>query len=256
MSDSNSTARFCPKCQAETERDARGICKLCRKASNAAYRAANHDEDKARSAAYRLANPDKVKAYNAAWQKANADKVQATLVAYNAAHPGWRNAANAARRAANPGKQAADKAAWEKANPEKVKAYSAAYRAANHDKVIAAAAVWRAENLDKVKAYNAAWSAANLEATRISKQNRKARKQENGGVLSKGLSAKLFALQKGKCPCCAQPLGDDYHLDHKMPLILGGSNTDDNVQLLRKRCNLQKHAAHPVDFMQKRGFLL
>lgn len=55
---------------------------------------------------------------------------------------------------------------------------------------------------------------------------------------------------------CGKPLGDAYHLDHVMPLALGGSNTDDNMQLLRDRCNLQKHAKHPVDFMQERGFLL
>ena len=75
-------------------------------------------------------------------------------------------------------------------------------------------------------------------------------------MLSVGLSAKLFKLQKGKCPCCKQPLGDDYHLDHKMPLALGGTNTDENMQLLRSICNLQKHAKHPVDFMQERGYLL
>jgi 5-methylcytosine-specific restriction endonuclease McrA len=52
------------------------------------------------------------------------------------------------------------------------------------------------------------------------------------------------------------PLGDNYHIDHIMPLALGGSNTDDNIQLLRQRCNNQKCAKHPVDFMQSRGFLL
>lgn len=85
---------------------------------------------------------------------------------------------------------------------------------------------------------------------------RRAQALASGGVLSVGLSAKLFKLQKGMCPCCKQPLGDDYHMDHKMPLALGGSNTDNNMQLLRKKCNQQKNAKHPVDFMQSRGFLL
>lgn len=60
----------------------------------------------------------------------------------------------------------------------------------------------------------------------------------------------------GKCPCCKQPLGDEFHLDHVIPLALGGPNTDDNMQLLRKTCNLQKSAKHPVQYMQERGFLL
>lgn len=40
-----------------------------------------------------------------------------------------------------------------------------------------------------------------------------------------------------------------------MPIARGGSNTDDNVQLLCPACNLKKSAKHPVDFMQERGFL-
>jgi len=83
-----------------------------------------------------------------------------------------------------------------------------------------------------------------------------AKKRANGGYLSIGIIKKLFALQKGKCACCGIPLGDDYHLDHIMPISLGGKNNDWNVQLLRKLCNLQKQNKHPVEFMQSRGFLL
>jgi 5-methylcytosine-specific restriction endonuclease McrA len=45
-------------------------------------------------------------------------------------------------------------------------------------------------------------------------------------------------------------------MDHIVPLISGGTNTDDNIQLMRSRCNQQKSAKHPIDFMQSRGFLL
>lgn len=142
------------------------------------------------------------------------------------------------------------------ANPVGEKAARSARYAANPGKVKAMGAAWRAANPDKKKATDAAWNAANPEAKRIRVQNRRARKKKAGGKLSSNLSAKLFKLQKGKCPCCNQPLGNDFHLDHIMPLIRGGSNTDDNIQLLRAICNLQKNAAHPVDFMQSRGFLL
>lgn len=73
---------------------------------------------------------------------------------------------------------------------------------------------------------------------------------------SKGLAERLFRLQRGKCACCKKPLGSDYHLDHIMPLALGGVNEDSNIQLLRAKCNMQKHTVHPVEFMQQRGFLL
>ena len=61
---------------------------------------------------------------------------------------------------------------------------------------------------------------------------RRARKRENGGILSKGLSDRLFKLQKGKCPCCNQPLGENYHLDHVLPLALGGTKTEIRAQFL------------------------
>ena len=181
MSTLKSIFKFCQKCQTETERNARGGCKLCAKAYNEAWRAAN---------------PEYAKSYNAAWAAANPERKQAN---------------DAAWRAANPERNKANKEAWAKANPE---------------------------------------------ATRLHNQNRRAKERINGGVLSKGLSAKLFKLQRGKCACCSLPLGDDYHLDHVLPIALGGPNVDDNIQLLRQRCNQQKNAKHPVEFMQSRGFLL
>lgn len=146
-----------------------------------------------------------------------------------------------ARRIESKGKRKASGAAWYASNREMVKARSAA---------------WRVANPDQVKAISTAYQVANPEMGRINNLNRSARKRAAGGKLSKDIAAKLFNLQKGKCPCCGQPLGENYHMDHIMPLARGGANTDENIQLLRQRCNNQKHAKHPVDFMQSRGFLL
>lgn len=145
---------------------------------------------------------------------------------------------------------------WRAENPERMRALSAAWYAANTEKVKAGAAKWISENVDKHRASTAKYRINNPDAYRIYAQNRRALKRE-GGKLSKDIAERLFKLQRGKCACgCRQALGDDYHLDHRMPLALGGSNTDDNIQLLREKCNLQKNAKHPVDFMQQRGFLL
>ena len=179
---------------------------------------------------------------NAKWQAANMEKVLAARAAY---------------KIANPDKVRASKAAWREANRDRQRAASSAWNAANKGKMAAASAKWRAANHDKAKAAHAAWLKANPEADRVHCNNRRARKRQVGGRLSTGLAARLFDLQRGKCACgCRQHLGDDYHLDHIMPLALGGTNTDDNIQLLRGKCNQQKHAKHPVDFMQQRGFLL
>lgn len=175
---------------------------------------------------------------------------------------------------------------YQAANPERLRERSKRSYEKNREKKIAAAIKWSKENADKVISYQknryqlnkekineaalaryhanpgrsqkltAAWRKKNPSAVKAWRVNRRSRKNNSQGKLSKDLSLTLFALQKGRCPCCKQLLGDDYHLDHKMPLALGGSNTDDNMQLLRSTCNLQKHAKHPIDFMQERGFLL
>ena len=86
--------------------------------------------------------------------------------------------------------------------------------------------------------------------------NRRAKILGLGGKLSANIVKNLLFLQKGLCACCNKPLGKDYHLDHRMPLALGGSNEDSNMQLLLSRCNQQKGALHPIDFMRLRGFLI
>lgn len=160
------------------------------------------------------------------------------------------NIKKSAWRAANPDYMAK----WYDTNREKAKADANAWYAANNEKAKANVAKYRADNPEKYKAAIAKWHAAHPEARRIIRQNRRASK--NSGKLSLGLRDKLFKLQRGKCACCGEPLGDSYHLDHIMPLALGGTNTDDNMQLLRARCNSQKSAKHPVDYMQSKGLLL
>jgi 5-methylcytosine-specific restriction endonuclease McrA len=225
--------RFCPKCQVETERYASGGCKVCVKAYSAARRAADPEKNKATSIAWAAANPERKKANNKAWNLANLEKLKAIKAAWVLANP-ERNKI------------------YRSANLEKIAVYQKAYYASNQEKLCKKTKNWKKNNPHKVKS----WLKSNPEVARLHNQNYRAKKRINGGILSKGFSAKLFKLQKGKCPCCHQPLGENYHLDHIVPLALGGSNTDDNIQLLRQKCNQQKHAKHPIDFMQQRGFLL
>lgn len=227
MSDINSTAvKFCKKCQCETERYKDGHCRPC----------ANR-----RSAAHRKENPDMAKRQKSAWSANNKEQISAQKAAYYAKN---RDRIRAAQN-----KNA-------KINPERKSATNAKWKADNKERIRLATVQRNQEKREVIRSQNSAWKKANPEAVKIYKQNRRARKRSNGGVLSRGLSEKLFTLQRAKCACCGLPLGDNYHLDHIMPLALGGSNTDDNIQLLRQRCNNQKYSKHPIDFMQERGFLL
>lgn len=179
-----------------------------------------------RDAEYRAANPDKVRAAVSAWFAANPEKVKKSNATYRSK------------------------------NKEKVDAYHSAYRAANSERLKSVMTDFRSANPEKIRLYGARYREKNNGKIRIHRQNRRARKKSAYGDISKGLAERLFELQKGKCACCGKSLGDNYHMDHIMPLALGGSNTDDNIQLLTPRCNMQKSAKDPIEFMQQRGFLL
>jgi 5-methylcytosine-specific restriction endonuclease McrA len=181
------------------------------------------------------------KATQKAWHKANSELNKATKAAW---------------RAANTDRVKASNAAWYKSNSEKAKACAAAWYKTNSELSKARAAARYKANPERSKASTSAWFKANPESCRIYAHNRRDAKLSSGGKLSKGLSEKLFKLQRGLCPCCNQPLGNDYHLDHIMPLKKGGANEDWNIQLLRQQCNNQKHSKDPIDFMRSRGFLI
>lgn len=268
MDEQNSTpTKICTKCGVEkpvSEYHKHSIqksglspsCKACKKINSDAYRAANPEKLKAATAAWAAANPERRRKNKQAWRALNRDKVNAETAAYRAANPEKVKAAQLARYRDNPEREKARSAAYKAANREKIQAYAVAFREANPERVLATSARWRDANRDRVREISADWRKRNPDAVRVSTQNRRALVQKDGGVLSKGLAKRLFEMQKGKCPCCKQPLGKSYHLDHKMPLALGGTNTDDNMQLLRATCNLNKAAKHPVDFMQSRGYLI
>ncbi len=100
------------------------------------------------------------------------------------------------------------------------------------------------------------YSKLNKHKRRINEENRRSRIKESGGILSKDISSKLYKLQKGKCACCGIDLNQKYHLDHILPLALGGMNVDSNIQLLSPRCNLKKGKKNPIDYMQANGYLI
>lgn len=152
----------------------------------------------------------------------------------------------------NPEKRKIAYSKWAKNNTEKLRLKNAQYRKANPD----AHANWYKANPEKVKLSCAKWKKANPEKVNIYWHNRRARKRANGGELSLNLTETLLKKQKGKCACCKEPLGKDYHLDHIMPLALGGMNEDWNMQLLKTKCNLSKGSKHPIEYMQNKGLLL
>lgn len=240
MSDSDSTVfKFCKKCQCETARYAKGGCKPC----------ANR-----RSAKSRQEKPELARLQKIAWASKNKEQISAQKKSYYAANREKIRALQTENAKINPERKKEYNAIWKANNKERIKLTTASRYKEKKDVMRAQAEAWKAGNLDKVRELSSRWRKENKTKIKTYRQNRRA--SCSGQAISTGAVERLLTLQRGKCACCGLPLGDNYHMDHIMPLALGGSNTDDNIQLLRQRCNLQKSKKHPVDFMQSRGFLL
>lgn len=53
----------------------------------------------------------------------------------------------------------------------------------------------------------------------------------------------LYREQDGLCALCGKPLGDNIrslHVDHDIPLVAGGTNDPENLQLTHPVCNMKK----------------
>lgn len=155
---------------------------------------------------------------------------------------------------------AARRAAYNKARrstPDgaaKNRAWAAAWREKNRDRKLALDAIWRAENATALQASRAEWKRQNPDKLRAYKHKR--RKACGGGSLSGDIVSRLMMLQRLKCVNCAASLKTGSHIDHVIPLALGGLNVDSNVQLLCPPCNSRKGAKDPVGFAQEQGRLL
>ena len=95
-----------------------------------------------------------------------------------------------------------------------------------------------------------------LEKHRVHTRNRRARKKGNGGSHSAAQIRDLLVKQRHRCPSCSASLRRGYHVDHIMPIALGGSNDISNIQLLCRVCNERKSFLHPVVWAQRNGRLL
>lgn len=213
-----------------------------RRESAAKYREANREKCCEASKISQAKRADVKKAYDAKWKAENKDRIRATASAYYEAKKDVLNA---------------NTMKWREENREKFDAYQSGYRAENAKAEAERARKWRVANKEYAALYHKKYAEENRDKRAICQQNRRAKKLSNGGQLSRDLADRLMVAQRGKCACCRTDLKDSgFHLDHIMPLALGGPHEDQNIQLLCPTCNLSKHAKHPVEFMRQRGFLL
>jgi 5-methylcytosine-specific restriction endonuclease McrA len=183
---------------------------------------------------YYFAHPELARARNQKWQENNREKVRAANRKWAAGNPDCGKAASARH--------------YEKCkqDSEKMKERSRKTK------------TWRQSYPEKHCAQSCKWQASNPIKAGAIQQARRARKRGAEGRYTKEDIDRLFELQRSKCALvwCRKSIKSKFHVDHVMPLALGGSNWPSNLQLLCPTCNIKKHAKHPVVFAQENGMLL
>ncbi|MBZ9921665.1 HNH endonuclease [Mesorhizobium sp. BR1-1-7] len=102
---------------------------------------------------------------------------------------------------------------------------------------------WRAANPDKAKEHDA---------------NKNAKRRNAEGKHTAQDIIDIIKRQKFKCVECGVSVRkrSNRHIDHIMPLALGGTNWPTNLQVLCPSCNQHKHAKHPLDWAKLKGRLV
>lgn len=223
-------------------------CKVCAAAYQAAYNAAHREEIAASGAAYRAAHREERAELDRKHYAEHREEKLAYAVTYRDEHREETAAYCAAHRD--------ERAAYRAGHRGEAAAYHAAYYAAHRDEKAAYHAAYYTEHRDEMAAHQAAHRAAHPESVRAGNHNRRARQQGNGGTHTPADIRAQYARQNGRCywqatDVCRDRRGkldDEYHVDHVMPLILGGSNGPENLVIACPTCNLSKGAKHPQDF--------
>lgn len=153
-------------------------------------------------------------------------------------------------------------------NKQRIKEYGIEYRAVNADWIKEkkrkygqdnkkAISIKNKERYKKNKARTLKkcqeWVKNNREKAAAGWRAAKTRRRQADGKFTSKDVLRIGENQKWLCLNCSKYIKDEYHVDHIMPLILGGSHWPSNLCLLCPSCNISKGGKHPDDWDRENG---
>lgn len=135
---------------------------------------------------------------------------------------------------------------WRKENPE----YNKRYREENAEKERERHKRYREENPE----YYKLWREENREKVLANERNRRARLANAPGThtaedVRLQVTAQTDKRGRLRCWWCGKVIkGNDYHVDHRIPLVRGGSNAPNNLCVSCPVCNMSKHDKLPGEW--------
>lgn len=179
------------------------------------------------------------RANSAKWAAEHPEEVRARWARYRAANAEKRRAVSAQYRVENLEKVQARESQYRAENLEILRTRQVEFYAEHSESRRANSAKWRAENPDYLRSYGATYRVENPEKTRVGSANRRARKLAQW-VESVDHTV-VWGRDGGVCHICGLPADpDNWHLDHVVPLILGGEHSYRNTAVSHPVCNQAK----------------
>ncbi|MGA1037873.1 MAG: HNH endonuclease [Ilumatobacteraceae bacterium] len=138
--------------------------------------------------------------------------------------------------------------AWREVNPERSRAQSRARYANDRERQRANARAWRKANPERIRANSRAWKEANRERSRTQRRatqhRRRARKA--AAVPQRWQIHDILLFCCYWCGANLRAYGATTHIDHVMPISLGGPADPTNEVKTCATCNLSKRDTHPL----------
>lgn len=123
------------------------------------------------------------------------------------------------------------------AKREEKREYDRRYRADNKDHLEKIKSTWRAANADKVRA--------------IKKRYKHSRRAAESDGDHFSVLWKWERTAAKVCVYCGSDCQSSYHIDHYLPLALGGKHQVENLRIACPPCNFRKNALHPDEFLRR-----
>lgn len=152
---------------------------------------------------------------------------------------------------------------WAEENPEKYRENQRRYRAENKEQLVLYNRRWRNENKERARQHSRRWRKRNPQKAkevsyrynanhklvgRVRAQRRRARVRGARGTYSAADIQAIYERQGGRCWWCGTDVGTEYDIDHRVPLVQGGSNDVSNIVVACPSCNRSKGGKMPYEW--------
>jgi 5-methylcytosine-specific restriction endonuclease McrA len=146
------------------------------------------------------------------------------------------------------------------------KAYADDYRVTHREKLRVASRIDYYKHREKRLEYNRHWNrehrehvlnqkrqyrSLNKDRLNAEHQRRRAKRLMAHGKYTAADIRLQYKTQKGRCWWCSKQLGNNYEVDHRIPITRGGSNAPENLCISCPACNRSKSNKLPWEWKDR-----